>query len=403
MTYQIKINTQFNSKEIYFNSKPTEETRNALKALNFRWHKVKMCWYGFATEEQIAEAIDGKTATPTTINNTAKTNKPNQNRIRIYYNGIVLDGEKVQKDETGYSNLICCGYGLNNNADHKKSVSIYVNYKSGHPYNLPRDLLPVINDSDPYTDYFDEDRAHIEEDHPLFKYFYYAGLKARASLAKRVIKHAEKRLNDSRCCCPNYYKSEIEQAKEHIKEFEATDDPGQPTAEDLAKIDRANQEAENRRKEEEHKAELERREEYLRQRSRHHFIEEMAEKYPIKNGEPVVMINWSEHPGFIWADDELTLSIKAAETVLKALDEELPEHSGYYKTKFTITTEDPNCPTANYTGRYDLGDHDGGLIDHIYSIGNWYRTHDERGHEKDTPDETNDFIKYSEYLSKYCA
>lgn len=56
--YTIKNNEQFNSKEVYFDGKPNEETRRALKALKFRWHKVKSCWYGFATEEQINEAIN---------------------------------------------------------------------------------------------------------------------------------------------------------------------------------------------------------------------------------------------------------------------------------------------------------------------------------------------------------
>lgn len=407
MKFTIKENTQFNSKEVYFDDKPDEETRNALKGLNFRWHRVKGCWYGYASEEQITGAIN-REATAMKTKPTTKANKPDQNRIRIYYNGIVLDGDKIQRDEAGNSNLINCYFSLNNNTKHKPSVSIYVHYNCGHPYNLPRDLLPVVNESDGYTDYFEEDHAHIEEDHPLFKYFYYAGLKARANGAKKQIKYIEKRLSDPRCWCPEAYKKEIEQAKQQINEFETATDPGQPTAADLEKIDRANQEAENRRREEEHKADLERREEYLRQRSRHYFITETAEKYPITDGAPVVMINWSEHPAFyIWGDNELTLSVKAAEIVLKALDEELPENSGYFKTKFTITTDDENSPLESYTGRYDLGDHGGGLIEHIFSLGEWYRTHDGSGWEATTinekPEETNDIIKYSEYLNTFCA
>ena len=45
MTYEIKSNMQFNSFEIYFDEKPNEATRSALKALKFRWHKIKKCWY----------------------------------------------------------------------------------------------------------------------------------------------------------------------------------------------------------------------------------------------------------------------------------------------------------------------------------------------------------------------
>lgn len=61
-TYEIRNNTQYNSTEIYFDGKPSEEVRNALKALRFRWHGIKKCWYGFASEWAISEAIN--TATP---------------------------------------------------------------------------------------------------------------------------------------------------------------------------------------------------------------------------------------------------------------------------------------------------------------------------------------------------
>lgn len=56
-TYEIKINSQFGSREIYFNEKSAEEVREALKALHFRWNVKKSCWYGFADEETISAAI----------------------------------------------------------------------------------------------------------------------------------------------------------------------------------------------------------------------------------------------------------------------------------------------------------------------------------------------------------
>jgi len=59
MTYEIRTNCQFNSTEIYFDGKPSEEVRTALKALKFRWHSVKRCWYGYASEETVAHAITG--------------------------------------------------------------------------------------------------------------------------------------------------------------------------------------------------------------------------------------------------------------------------------------------------------------------------------------------------------
>lgn len=57
MTYTITNNPTYNSTEITFDGKPCEAVRNALKALKFRWHSVKRCWYGYASEEAVAGAI----------------------------------------------------------------------------------------------------------------------------------------------------------------------------------------------------------------------------------------------------------------------------------------------------------------------------------------------------------
>jgi len=61
MTYEIRNNAQFNSTEIYFDGKPSEAVRDVLKAHKFRWHSVKRCWYGYASEETIAAAITSTT------------------------------------------------------------------------------------------------------------------------------------------------------------------------------------------------------------------------------------------------------------------------------------------------------------------------------------------------------
>lgn len=57
MKYTIENNAQFGSKEIYFEGKPSEDVRSALKALKFRWHSVKKCWYGYAAESEVVNAI----------------------------------------------------------------------------------------------------------------------------------------------------------------------------------------------------------------------------------------------------------------------------------------------------------------------------------------------------------
>ena len=64
MTYEIRDNGEFNSKEIYFDGKPSEAVRTALKALKFRWHGKKRCWYGYADENTLISAILGTNEAP---------------------------------------------------------------------------------------------------------------------------------------------------------------------------------------------------------------------------------------------------------------------------------------------------------------------------------------------------
>lgn len=61
-TYTITHNPQFNSIEISFSGKPSEEVREALKALRFRWHGQKKLWYGYTTDDAAREAIEAAAA-----------------------------------------------------------------------------------------------------------------------------------------------------------------------------------------------------------------------------------------------------------------------------------------------------------------------------------------------------
>ena len=56
-TYEIRENRQYNSREVYFTGKPSEQTRAALKGLKMRWYPAKKCWYGFASESELINAI----------------------------------------------------------------------------------------------------------------------------------------------------------------------------------------------------------------------------------------------------------------------------------------------------------------------------------------------------------
>ena len=55
--YEIRENHQYNSREVYFDGKPSRATLDALKALKMRWNHVKSCWYGYAQECDLINAI----------------------------------------------------------------------------------------------------------------------------------------------------------------------------------------------------------------------------------------------------------------------------------------------------------------------------------------------------------
>lgn len=400
--YTITANPTFNSIEITFDGKPSESIREALKALRFRWHKQRGLWYGYATEDEARAAIDGIDAPAQDVKTAPATKGTKQNHVRIYWNGIKIDGGK----------LIRCGYSLDNNVNHEPSVSIYARDYD----DLPRDLFEVKNDSDPYTDYFEHDRAYLTPDHPLYKYFRYAAEKAQARFDRPYCDDIRATLNSGkREPWPGHYehlREDLARREAFLAEFDKAADPGQPTAEDLAEIDRQKQEAENARKAAEHEEEMRQREAYLNQRvNGRRLIKAESDAHPVEDGKPSVLINWSEHPAFSeYADDSLVLSVTAAENILRKLDEE--QHNTretatgcgwYYKTKFTITGTDENGEPFTYTGRYDLGDGDGGLVSHIRAFGEWHRTHDDFGHVKQEPDETNDVIRFADFLSEFVA
>lgn len=60
MKYTISHNYEKNGLEVYFDEKPDQSTRDALKALKFRWHNLKKCWYGRADEETVKAAFNGE-------------------------------------------------------------------------------------------------------------------------------------------------------------------------------------------------------------------------------------------------------------------------------------------------------------------------------------------------------
>lgn len=92
------------------------------------------------------------------------------------------------------------------------------------------------------------------------------------------------------------------------------------------------------------------------------YIENVAVSHPIREGEPVVTIHWSECPAFqSWKENELKLSVAAADIIFKHFDKRPTDGWCYYKTKFTVDYAIDGVP-GSFTDRYDLGDDIGGLI-----------------------------------------
>lgn len=283
------------------------------------------------------------------------------NSIKFYWNGIKFNGEK---------SLIKCFYSLDNNPDHAPSVTIYAD---SYSHCLPSDMFPVENDTDLYTDYFDDDRATITPEHPLYKYARFAAVKAQIRDCKLFITHTKKRMERVHEKYRALYQEEIDNREARIAALEQIEDPGQPTEEDVAAVHAMNLAAENARKAAQQEAEQKEREKMIACKNAGRiFIEETARKFPIREGEPVVTINWSENPAFYsWEYNELKLSVAAAEIVLKTFDEKVHAEGdrGYDKTKFTIHFVNEDGEEDSYGGRYDLGDNDGGMIEHIRSWG----------------------------------
>lgn len=320
--------------------------------------------------------------------------------IKFFWNGIKINGE---------NKLIRCFYSIDNHVGYDKCVSI-----SARDYaNLPGDVFAVTNETDIMTDYFDSDGTVLTPDHPLYKYARYAAIKAYLRDAEKYYEKLRDDFENDRVreTWPGRVeglRKDMEARGKKIAEYKAeiATNPGHPTAEDLAEIEAMRLAAETARLAAEHEEELRRREEVLRERNEgRRYIEDVAKEWPIKDGEPVVTIEWSEHPAFYsWDDGELKLSVAAAEIILGHYDDEkAKEDGGYFKTKFIINWTDANGEPSTYEGRYDLGDGEGGLIALIRNLATWELTHDIFGHVKETPDETNDRLEFANALDRYTA
>jgi hypothetical protein len=290
--------------------------------------------------------------------------------IKFFYNGIKLNGQ---------NKLIRCFYSLDNST--RESGPCVTIYAKGYGAELPGDLFTVENDTDIMTDYFDTDSATMTPAHPLYKYARAAALKAAMRGEPEYIAKLEQGEQDAQqpgryhWRKPEDIRAEIDRRQAQLDRNAAelaTLPKGHPTAADVEAVHEMNTAAESARLAREHAEQLERREKAIRTRNENRaFIEQTAAAHPIKDGAPVVTVEWSENAAF--ADGE-KFSVAAAEIIFKALDEKIhadPER-GYDKTSFTIDYTNADGEADTYAGRYDLGDNDGGLIAHIRNYGKFY-------------------------------
>lgn len=379
--YEIRANEQYQSNEIYFNGKPDEDTRNALKGLGMRWNHKKLCWYGFKSADEINAALGG------TVEVVATTNTK-QEHIKIYWNGIQIDGGELVKTY------------ISKNSD--GVIRLYV--RDDCSGRLPFDLVDVENETDWYTDYFDTDHTTITPEHALYKYFEYAQKKYEIHDLKRCVSWRKQRIAKGKDRT-GIYEKELAEYEQRLAEAEKNlgADPGQPTAEDLAKIESERLARENEIKEKEQAEEQRREENYRCKRGNgKRTLDKFMELFPLKEGDTKVIIEWSEHPAIsgFWNDNELEMSLTAADLALGVLDDtqnrerETAIGSGWYdKTSFKIVWTDENGEESSYTGRYDLGDGEHGLINHIANFGEWERTHDTFGKVKENPEEATEILE----------
>lgn len=288
--------------------------------------------------------------------------------IKFYYNGLRLNGSRA---------LVKCSYSIDNS---RRTASPCVTICADRGGSLPRDLFPVENDTDIMTDYFDNDRATITADHPLYPFARAAAVKYEINLLKISQRYAEKRAAGGYMA--DYYAKEaarlagrIEQLHAELAALPAT----QPAAADREAVAAQNLEAENARRRAEQEAEQAEREAVLRRRvAGRCFITETEQAHPINPGAPFVEIPFSENPAFYSCNEQtsktgepLRLSVAAAEIIIRHYDAEVyaDPDSAYDKTDFVIHYTDEHGQPSTYSGRYDLGCDAGGLVSHIRSFG----------------------------------
>lgn len=279
--------------------------------------------------------------------------------VRFVWNGIKVDGE-----------LIKTIYWKNNDGSYCISTDRV----------LPRFLfMNVRNETDIMTDYFDDDSAIIDDENPLYRYVEYAYLKKEQHETKRAIADFESR-NERRWhrdltkdITYTGYKKELSDC---TRKLSGMKDPGKVSEDDLAAIDSMKDaaKAEKQRIREQEREELRKKVEYECKYGEI-LVSDTQELYPVQAGKPVILVDWSESNYLTTAEGNL-FSVAGINSLLTTLDNIRGPHNGYDKTGFKIymnATDFYDEAEPVYEGRYDIGDGDHGITNHILSYANFYR------------------------------
>lgn len=97
---------------------------------------------------------------------------------------------------------------------------------------------------------------------------------------------------------------------------------------------------------------------------------------------PTVECVWSEHPQM---EEGKIYSLAEFDRKVQELDNKVDEGGGYYKTEFHIYPPSDNKDMAGYEGRYDIGDRDGGIANHIRLHVEWSEKLCDESESRGTP------------------
>lgn len=249
--------------------------------------------------------------------------------LKIAKNGLYV------REENGTWNLCRIYYSQGGRKDGRECVTLYAkSYRS-----IPRGFaLDVVNDSDSMTDYFEEDRATVYPEHPLFSAFVNAANGGKPYTLTDADAEALKAYTDAKKAAADA-KREQEEAERAAKE--------------------------------------EAKEQHARE-----VIAQYVELFPGDSYHPHIIVQWSElnamaehaleNAGELNDNGATVFSVEAWENITGELDAYFKEDLGYNKTKFEFI--DP-INDRHFIDRCDIGEGTGSYGTRARHTIKWCKEH----------------------------